>query len=265
MTPRSIGRRLAVLLGIVLIASLPAFAQTSSTSAPPQAGTSSQAASPQPAAAQAVPSQTTPSQAVPSQSAPTQSAPSASAPAPADSGPAYDIEIVVFRARAALGQPENWTAETTASATVAGGEAATGSGPAGRLLTVLPASNYRLTAIESRLRSSGTYEPVAHAAWVQTASAWGIHAGFPLESLGITVPGLSGVIFLERGEFLHLGMTLNYTMQDPPPGLNAAPGTTFVMNETRRVRFFQRNYYDHPAFGVIALITPERGPRPPGR
>jgi len=181
-------------------------------------------------------------------------------------GPAYDIEIVIFRARAALGQPENWAAETTASsATVAGGESSSGSGPAGRLLTVLPASDYRLTAIESRLRTSGTYEPVAHAAWVQTASAWGDPAGFPLESLGINVPGLTGIVSLQRGEFLHLGMTLDYTMQDPPAGLNAPPGTTFVMNETRRVRFYQRNYYDHPAFGVIALITPARGPRPPGR
>jgi hypothetical protein len=148
---------------------------------------------------------------------------------------------------------------------VAGDETASGSGPAGKLLTVLPTSNYRLTAIESRLRSSGTYLPVAHAAWVQTASAWGTHAGFPLESLGINVPGLTGVIVLERGQFLHLGMALNYTMQDPPPGLNAPPGTTFVMNETRRVRFFQRNYYDHPAFGVVALVSPARGPRPPGR
>jgi hypothetical protein len=182
------------------------------------------------------------------------------------SGPSYDIEIVVFRTKVALGQPENWAAETPASsATVAGGEASSGSGPAGRLLTVLPASDYRLAAIEARLRTSGTYLPVAHAAWVQTASAWGTRDGFPLESLGINVPGLTGVVFLERGEFLHLGMTLNYTIQDPPPGLNAPPGTTFVMNETRRVRFYQRNYYDHPAFGVIALITPARGPRPPGR
>lgn len=130
---------------------------------------------------------------------------------------------------------------------------------------MLPSSDYRLTAIASRLHTSGTYLPVAHAAWVQTPSAWGTHAGFPLESLGVSVPGLTGVISLERGQYLHLGMTLNYTMQDPPPGLDAPPGTTFVMNETRRVRFYQRNYYDHPAFGVIALITPARGRRPPGR
>ena len=197
--------------------------------------------------------------------APTAAAGTAAQAAPAYSGPAYDIEIVVFRAKIALGQPESWAAETSASATVAGGEASSGSGQVGKLLTVLSSPDYRLTPIATRLRSSGTYEPVAHAAWVQTASAWGTHGGFSLDSLGISVPGLTGVIFLERGEYLHLGMTLNYTMQDPPSGLNAPPGTTFVMNETRRVRFYQRNYYDHPAFGVIALITPARSPRQPGR
>ena len=197
--------------------------------------------------------------------APAPSATTTTQATPAYTGPAYDVEIVIFRARATLGQPENWTAETATGATVAGGEASSGSGSVGKLLTVLPASGYRLTSIEARLRSSGTYLPVAHAAWIQTASAWGTHAGFPLESLGINVPGLAGDIVLERGQFLHLGMALNYTMQDPPSGLNAAPGTTFVMNETRRVRFYQRNYYDHPAFGVIALITPARGPRAPGR
>jgi hypothetical protein len=198
------------------------------------------------------------------QTATTSAAGAAAAAAPANSGPAYNIEIVIFRAQTGLGQPETWADETNAAETVAGGETTSGS-DIGKLVTVLPSSAYRLTAIDSRLRTSGTYLPVAHAAWVQTASAWGTHAGFPLDSLGINVPGLTGDIFLERGEFLHLGMTLNYTMQDPPAGLNAPAGTTFVMNETRRVRFYQRNYYDHPAFGVIALITPARGPRPPGR
>ena len=172
---------------------------------------------------------------------------------------------MIFRAKAALGQPESWASETSASATVAGGEASSGSGQVGKLLTVLSSPDYHLTPIATRLSRSGTYEPVAHAAWVQTASAWGTRGGFPLESLGINVPGLTGVIFLERGQYLHLGMTLNYTIQDPPAGLNAPPGTTFVMNETRRVRFYQRNYYDHPAFGVIALVTPARGSRQPGR
>ena len=269
---------------IVLFAPLTALAQAAGTPAAPAQATPSQAAAAQVAAARGGSSQTPPSQATPARAngSPASGAQPASTAAPNDqvatapasgtsasseptsTGPSYDIEIVIFRAKTALGQPEKWDAETSAAATVAGGEASSGSG-VGKLLTVLPSSDYRLTAIASRLGRSGPYLPVAHAAWVQTASAWGTHAGFPLESLGVNVPGLTGVISLERGQYLHLGMTLNYTMQDPPPGLDAPPGTTFVMNETRRVRFYQRNYYDHPAFGVIALITPARGRRPPGR
>jgi hypothetical protein len=30
----------------------------------------------------------------------------------------------------------------------------------------------------------------------------------------------------------------------------------FTLSESRRVKKFERNYYDHPAFGVIALVTP---------
>jgi len=268
MRPRSFTlRRPRLLFIIALLAPLYAFAQAAGTQ-----GTASQASGPS-ATAVAQPTAPAPQPAAAGapggESGPTAAAAPATQPTattqPAPSGPAYDIEIVIFRARAALGQPENWTAETASGATVAGGEASSGSGSVGKLLTVLPSSDYRLSSIEARLRTSGTYLPVAHAAWVQTASAWGTHAGFPLASLGINVPGLAGDISLERGVFLHLGMTLNYTMQDPPSGLNAPPGTTFVMNETRRVRFYQRNYYDHPAFGVIALVTPARGPRPPGR
>ena len=276
MTPRSVThRRLAVLLLAALLAPPAVLARAAAATTPTG---SSQPAPSQSARAQAAPSQATTPQAAPARAAkppaaiapngPTATAPASGAPAPsaaAHTGPAYDIEVVIFRAKAALGQPENWAAETRTTATVAGGEAASDSGTVGRLLTVLPSSDYRLTSIASELRSSGTYVTVAHAAWVQTASAWGTRAGFSLQSLGIAVPGLTGVIFFERGEFLHLGMTLDYTMQNPPPGLDAPPGTTFVMNESRRVRFYQRNYYDHPAFGVIALVTPAKGPRPPGR
>lgn len=290
MTPPSASpSRLSRILLIALIVPLTSLGQAARTQGVPAQATSSQAAAAPSASAQSSSSQATtpatgspvptpaalrPSTAPNGQAAtappgnPTATAPAAgtaTSSALTDTGPSYDIEIVIFRTKAALGQPENWAAETTASTTVAGDEASSGSGGVGKLLTVLPSSDYRLTAIASRLGTSGSYLPVAHAAWMQTASAWGTHAGFPLESLGVSVPGLTGVISLERGQYLHLGMTLNYTMQDPPPGLDAPAGTTFVMNETRRVRFYQRNYYDHPAFGVIALITPARGRRPPGR
>jgi hypothetical protein len=60
-------------------------------------------------------------------------------------------------------------------------------------------------------------------------------------------------------------MSLTYAMPSPPPELSAAPDTPFTLNQSRRVRFYERNYYDHPAFGVIALVTPSQGSRAPGR
>ncbi len=143
--------------------------------------------------------------------------------------------------------------------------APSGSAQVGHFVALLPASVWQLTELENRLRASGTYVPVAHAAWSQTASSWGTRAGFALQRLGLNVPGLSGTVFLERGQFLHLGVSLTYAMPSPPPGLGAAPDTPFTLNESRRVRFYERSYFDHPAFGVIALVTPAQGARAPGR
>lgn len=189
-------------------------------------------------------------------------------PAPAGSeesaGTVYNVEIIVFRAAAAQGSAENWGEEAGARR-VAGDESASGSLQVGRFVASLPAAAYQLSELESRLRASGAYLPVAHVAWSQTASAWGTRAGFAISRLGIDVPGLSGNVYLEHGQFLHLGMSLTWAMESPPDGLGAGPGTAFTLNETRRVRFYERNYYDHPAFGVIALVTPAQGPRAPGR
>jgi peptidoglycan-binding protein CsiV len=179
-------------------------------------------------------------------------------------GPVYNVEIIVFRSAAAEGTAENWSEEAGARS-IAGDESASGSLQVGRFVALLPPAAYQLNELESRLRASGSYVPVAHAAWSQTASSWGTRAGFPVARLGIDVPGLSGNVYLEHGQFLHLGLSLTWAMESPADGLKAGPGTAFTLNETRRVRFYERNYYDHPAFGVIALVTPAQGPRPPGR
>jgi hypothetical protein len=188
-------------------------------------------------------------------------------PAPAGAGgTVYNIEIIVFRAAAALGGAENWSAEAGARSIIAGDESTSGSSAqVGRFVALLPPSVWQLTELENRLRASGPYVPVAHAAWSQTASSWGTRAGFAVQRLGLNVQGLTGTVFLERGQFLHLGVSLTYAMPSPPPGLGAAPDTPFTLNESRRVRFYERSYFDHPAFGVIALVTPLQGVRPPGR
>ncbi|MBS0377650.1 MAG: hypothetical protein JSS29_04125 [Proteobacteria bacterium] len=191
----------------------------------------------------------------------------AATPAAAAAPPAtvYNIEMIIFRDTGAQGSPEAWGSQGVAARNIAGDESATGSAQVGRFVATLPPSSFQLGELENRLRASGAYAPVAHVAWSQTASSWGTRAGFPLAKLGIDVDGLTGTVFLEHGQFLHLGMTLNYAMAAPPPGLNAPAGTPFSINESRRVKYYDRNYFDNPAYGVIALVTPAQGARAPGR
>jgi hypothetical protein len=163
----------------------------------------------------------------------------------------YTIEIIVFRNTSGGGGPEDWSAKS-----VARGPDTPESPFTGRFVQAIPASKFQLNGVEARLRNTANYSPIAHFAWQQTASSWGSRAGFTVTKLAGDVPGLSGIVFLERGNYLHLGMALNYQSSNPPPGLGADPGTVFNLNESRRVKFDQLNYYDHPAFGVIALVTP---------
>ncbi|HTV52632.1 MAG TPA: CsiV family protein [Steroidobacteraceae bacterium] len=210
----------------------------------------------------------------------------AATPAAHASAPVYNIEMIVFRANTALGSPEDWAAEvgagaaaasdaegaaaaptgaaggvagSAAEASTAAAGAATATAGGGPLLRVLDRAEFQLDDLEARLRASGAYSPVAHVAWSQTASPWGSPVGIPVQRLGIDAAGLSGSVALERGQFLHIALMLNYAMANPPAGLGAAPGTVFSVNQNHRVRFYERNYFDHPAFGVIAMVRPAGG------
>lgn len=174
----------------------------------------------------------------------------------------YNVEIIVFRAHTAQGGAENWSAEATSTGISVGGEGASVGNQVGRLVQRLPATSFQLNDVERKLKSSGLYVPVAHLAWTQTASAWGKRSALSVDQLGLDVAGLSGSVSLERGQYLHLGFALSYAPGSPPANAGAAPGTVFTLNENRRVKFYERNYYDHPAFGVIALVTPTQGGRP---
>ena len=207
-----------------------------------------------------------PAEATPGQQPATR--PTTAQPAPAPTAPVYNIELIVFRATTALGVAENWSVEggavASADADIDPGAPAEPSRDDGFVRALAP-TEFQLNDLDAKLRASSAYVPVAHVAWSQTASPWGSHMSIPLQRLGIDTTGLSGSVSLERGQYLHLGLALNYDIPDPPAGLAATPDTVFTLRDTHRVRFYERNYFDHPAFGVIALVTPAQGARPPGR
>ena len=163
----------------------------------------------------------------------------------------YTVEVIVFRNSSGAGGPEDWTVKP-----VARGAEQPETPVTGKFVQSIPAAQYQLNDVVQKLQNTSNYQPIAHFAWQQTASSWGSRAGFTVAKLAGAVPGLSGIFYLESGTYLHLGMALNYQTSNVPAGLAAAPGTVFMLNESRRIRFDKLSYYDHPAFGVVALVTP---------
>lgn len=157
----------------------------------------------------------------------------------------YNVEVIVFRTSGAR-EGEPGVGPARAASGEPGGGAPSGSvTQAARFIGSLPASRLQLAGARQRLTAVG-YRVLAHAGWTQTASSWGSRSGLPLDRLSIQVPGLSGSFFLERGALLHLGMNLRYVTET---------GAVHQLSEIRRVRLNEKNYYDHPGIGVIAVVT----------
>jgi hypothetical protein len=156
-------------------------------------------------------------------------------------GSLYIVELIVFRATSVSGN-EDWSAVPTGRGF--GSESTRGGTP--QVVRILAPADYRLASVEATLHTSGAWRPIAHAAWVQSAANWGTHIGIALSDLGINSPGLSGTVYLERATYLHLGVDLS---------LNAG-GVEYSIKEMRSVKYNERQYFDHPAFGVIALVSP---------
>lgn len=165
-------------------------------------------------------------------------------PAHAESSGLYAVEIIVFRATSPVA---NEDLSAVPPGRGFGNENTHGGIP--QVVRLVSPADYRLASVEGSLRNSGTWRPVAHAAWVQTAAAWGTHAGIALGDVGVNVTGLSGMVYVERGTYLHLGMDLT---------LNTG-GVSYTIKEMRSVKFNERHYFDHPGFGVIAMVSPAAG------
>lgn len=176
----------------------------------------------------------------------------AAAPMPAEAAGnnGYVVEILVFRA---ITPPagEDLSAAPEGRGFNGPGNASTGAAgdngvPA--VLRTLDASQMQLGSMASKLRNSHEWTVIAHAAWVQTATEWPRHDGLSLQQLGINADGLTGSVYVEHGQYLHLGLDLR---------LGSDPG--WSLRELRRIRFNEKNYFDHPGFGVIAIVSPARG------
>jgi Peptidoglycan-binding protein, CsiV len=144
----------------------------------------------------------------------------------------YTLEIIVFRIDGDTSGEDPSAAPTLRSS-------------ASTELSTTPVTSRKLASAASRLRAGSGYRILAHTAWSQPAAGWNSRRGVSLSQLGVNVPGLTGNIVLERGQFLHLGFDLK--LEDA--------GKVAQLAEIRRVKPDEAQYFDNPQLGVIALVT----------
>jgi hypothetical protein len=157
------------------------------------------------------------------------------AEAPPGSG-RYLVEILVFR-QPGPPPPPMPVAPLSNVATITG------------RVEALPESAWQLGSAEQALARRGDYALLAHMAWAAIVPANG-RTTARLEELLKDGTGLTGSVALQRSQYLFLGVEIDYA---------AAPGVSYGLREKRRIKFGERHYFDHPAFGVIAQVTPARG------
>ena len=164
----------------------------------------------------------------------------------------------------------------------------------------LPPEKSRLVKEWDALKKSPRFEPIAYFAWVQPpferAAAPAVRvaspappppdpalassaddAGPPPPPFGggtaaspavPTLPPLrtplDGTATLGLQRYLYLTLDLVLLPSDMPTEFAPLPeGTTFGgfrLTETRRMRSKELHYFDHPLFGVVALVTPRPAP-----
>ena len=163
------------------------------------------------------------------------SVPGLAAEAPAGSA-RYLVEILVFRQPGTL-PPPMATTPLPAVSSIAG------------RVELLPESAWQLGSAEQALARKGGYQVLAHFAWAAIVPPNG-RTTARLEDLEKDGTPLAGSVALQRGQYLFLGVDVDY---------QAAPGTTYGLREKRRIKFGERHYFDHPAFGVVAQVTSARG------
>jgi hypothetical protein len=178
----------------------------------------------------------------------------------------FNVELVVFRYKGTIASPENWD-EPAPAPVAAGDTAANGtsaeSNTAAQAVRPLGPAQFQLAGTEAALRRNASYEPIAHFGFRIAAGERDSGSPVRIEPLVEGTSGLTGSVTLERGRFLHLALDLAYTTANPPATLltpGTAPGlVTFWIHQDRRMRPFERHYFDHPAFGVVAIVTPVAG------
>ena len=179
-------------------------------------------------------------------------------PAVLGAPPVYDVEIIIFRHNAMSDAGEQWAAPAV------NGLSPTRVFSQGEF-TKLPSSLHQLDAIHGGLRNSSGYTVLFHRAWRQVGYDAAHAIAYPIHFRADNGrDSIDGSVTLVRERYLHLDVDLLLTSGDSgsPAAYADSPGgrPAFRLQEKRRLRSREMHYFDHPRFGVIAMVTPYDAP-----
>lgn len=190
----------------------------------------------------------------------------------------YDIELLIFRNLVVNDDGEVWPVDYSDWFEESADNEQTEI-PTETAVTWLPKSEFRLTAERNALARSAPYRPIAHLAWRQPVS--GRNRAKPLKlrtgSGRAERAYVEGLVRVAVERYLHLDLNLrlhlpevNQQQINQQPQLDDSQTQMAMeyeygvpeirLKERRRMRSKKLHYFDHPRFGVIALITPYTPP-----
>jgi len=187
---------------------------------------------------------------------------------------AFVVEIIVFDDPSGDGlHAEHWSADPgkpplqDAVELVHSREG--GSEQAARAYRLVGRSGFALSGVWDSLRRSARYRPFLHVGWRQPGLSHGaarpVHVGPHLGVRRTGGPGpeggerpaVDGTVKVSLARYLHVALDLVYSRpgNDETAAPNADPARFRLVSE-RRMRSGELHYFDHPLFGVLALIRP---------
>jgi len=183
---------------------------------------------------------------------------------PDDLSRGYEIELLIFRNLVEADGGEVWPVdysdwfEEESLDNMDNGEQP--DPPSRATVTWLPKSQFRLTAQRNALARSAPYRPIAHFAWRQAVTDR--QRAKPLEvPAGNRNPErayVDGLVRVSVERYLHLDLNLRLHLPaTTTEAISLEYGVPEIrLRQKRRMRSNELHYFDHPRFGVIALITP---------
>lgn len=110
----------------------------------------------------------------------------------------------------------------------------------------IPLDELALDRVYDRLGNARSYDRILHRGWVQP----GLGRDAAVAVMIAANDGgafVTGEVTLSLERFLHLDIDLRLDVD----------GESHVMHQGRRLRSGETHYFDHPRFGVIALVSPQ--------